>query len=83
MDGLSGAASVIAVIDISAKIASICFQYFKAVKDTKDDIEREQRKADNITRSKEKSKSPPTARTRRVSLLLRVCSTHLDNTLEG
>jgi hypothetical protein len=35
MEGLSGAASVIAVIDISAKIASLCFQYSIAVKDAK------------------------------------------------
>jgi hypothetical protein len=40
MDGLSGAASVIAVIDMSAKIVSLCFQYSMAVKDAKDDIER-------------------------------------------
>lgn len=48
MDGLSGAASVIAVIDISAKIASLCLQYSKAVKDAKDDIERVQRKVGDI-----------------------------------
>jgi hypothetical protein len=48
MDGLSGAASVIAVIDISAKIVSLCFQYSIAVKDAKDDIERVQRKLSNI-----------------------------------
>lgn len=40
MDGLSGAASVIAVVDISAKIASLCYQYADAVKHAKDDIER-------------------------------------------
>lgn len=40
MDGLSGAASVIAVVDISAKVASLCFQYSVAVKDAKADIER-------------------------------------------
>jgi hypothetical protein len=50
MDGLSGAASVIAVIDISAKIGSLCFQYSKAVKDAKDDIERVQRKVGDIER---------------------------------
>lgn len=44
MDGLSGAASLIAVIEISAKIASLCFQYSAAVKDAKKDIERLQRK---------------------------------------
>jgi hypothetical protein len=49
MDGLSGAASVIAVIDISAKIVSLCFRYSMAVKDAKDDIERVQRKLSDIT----------------------------------
>jgi hypothetical protein len=49
MDGLSGAASVIAVIDISAKIGSLCFQYSMAVKDAKNNIERMQRKVGDIT----------------------------------
>lgn len=56
MDGLSGAASVIAVIDISAKIVSLCFQYSTAVKDAKDDIERVQRKVRDITHVLEKIK---------------------------
>jgi hypothetical protein len=49
MDGLSGAASVIAVIDISAKIGSLCSQYSMAVKDAKNDIDRVQRKVGDIT----------------------------------
>ena len=40
MDDLSAAASVIAVIDISTKVASLCYQYSVAVKDAKEDIER-------------------------------------------
>ncbi|KAL6161193.1 hypothetical protein ACJQWK_08462 [Exserohilum turcicum] len=48
MDGLSGAASVIAVIDISAKIASLCVQYSMAVNDAKGDIERVRRKVSDI-----------------------------------
>lgn len=48
MDGLSGAASVIAVIDVSAKIISLCFQYSKAVKDSRKDIERLQKKVNSI-----------------------------------
>ena len=48
MDGLSAAASVIAVIDISAKVASLCFQYLDAVKNAKEDIKRLQKKVDNI-----------------------------------
>lgn len=49
MDGLSGAASVIAVINVSAKIASLCFEYSVAVKDAKDDVERIKKKVDDIT----------------------------------
>lgn len=48
MDGLSGAASIIAVIDMSAKIISLCFQYSTAVKDSKKDIKRLQKKISNI-----------------------------------
>ena len=48
MDGLSAAASIIAVIDISAKIASLCFQYSVAVKNAKEDIQRIQKKANDI-----------------------------------
>ncbi|EOA90843.1 uncharacterized protein SETTUDRAFT_102068 [Exserohilum turcica Et28A] len=56
MDGLSGAASVIAVIDISAKIVSLCVQYSMAVKDAKGDIERVQRKVSDINHILEKIK---------------------------
>jgi hypothetical protein len=48
MDGLSAAANVIAVVDISAKIASLCFQYSVAVKNAKKDIGRLQRKVNDI-----------------------------------
>src|SRR5262245_24678381 len=48
MDGLSGAASIIAVVDMSAKVASLCFQYSVAVKDAKRDIERLQKKVTDI-----------------------------------
>jgi hypothetical protein len=48
MDGLSGAASVIAVIDISAKIASLCYQYSVAVSDAKNDVERIKKKVSNV-----------------------------------
>ncbi|KAH5436513.1 hypothetical protein HBI47_072820 [Parastagonospora nodorum] len=50
MDGLSGAASVIAVIDISAKIASLCYQYSVAVKDAKNDVERIKKKVGDVKR---------------------------------
>jgi hypothetical protein len=48
MDGLSGAASIITVIDISAKVVSLCFHYSLAVKDAKRDIERLQNKVTDI-----------------------------------
>lgn len=40
MEGLGVAASIIAVVDLSAKIASLCLQYTKDVKHAKDDITR-------------------------------------------
>ncbi|KAH6721085.1 hypothetical protein BKA61DRAFT_567690 [Leptodontidium sp. MPI-SDFR-AT-0119] len=40
MDGLSGAASVIAVIDMSAKIFQLCQTYVSAVKEARKDIQR-------------------------------------------
>jgi hypothetical protein len=40
MEGLGLAANVAAVIELSANIASLCFQYLTAVKDAKKDIER-------------------------------------------
>jgi hypothetical protein len=40
MDGVGPAASVIAVIDRSAKVVSLCFQYLNEVNDAKSDIER-------------------------------------------
>lgn len=48
MDGLSGAASVAALIDLSAKVASLFFQYSVAVKNAKRDIERLEKKVCNI-----------------------------------
>ncbi|KAH0537131.1 hypothetical protein FGG08_006035, partial [Glutinoglossum americanum] len=56
MDGLSAAASVIAVVDISAKITSLCFQYLIAVKGAKHDIERLQEKVAEIRGILEKIK---------------------------
>jgi hypothetical protein len=40
MDGLGLAASIIAVLDLSAKVASLCFQYSKAVRNAPSDIKR-------------------------------------------
>ncbi|RTE83636.1 hypothetical protein BHE90_001824 [Fusarium euwallaceae] len=40
MEGLGAAASIIAVVDMSAKVASLCTDYFRAVKNARSDIER-------------------------------------------
>jgi hypothetical protein len=56
MDGLSAAASVIAVVDMSAKITSLCFQYSIAIKGMKNDIKRLQRKVGEIRGILEKIK---------------------------
>lgn len=48
MGGLSGAASVIAVIDLSTKITALCFHYSAAVKNAKKDIEHLERKVSDI-----------------------------------
>jgi hypothetical protein len=48
MDGLSIAASVIAVVDASVKVTALCSQYIAAVKNAKKDVERIQRKVGDI-----------------------------------
>lgn len=48
MDGLSAATSIIAVIEISAKIASLCLHYSVAVKDARKDTERLHRKIKDV-----------------------------------
>lgn len=48
MDGLSAAASVIALIQISQSVALLCSQYFTAVKNAKPDIERLQKEVDRL-----------------------------------
>jgi len=40
MEAVGSAASIIAVIDLSAKVASLCFQYSAAVKNARSDAER-------------------------------------------
>ncbi|KAK4220684.1 hypothetical protein QBC38DRAFT_493706 [Podospora fimiseda] len=40
MDGLGAAASVIAVIELTAKLISLCLEYSSAVKNARSDIER-------------------------------------------
>jgi hypothetical protein len=49
MDGLGVVANVIAVVELSAKIASLCIQYSLAVKHAKADIERLGEKVNSVT----------------------------------
>lgn len=48
MEGLGAAASVIAVIDLSAKIAQTCSQYIKEVKNVENDVKRLQEETNNL-----------------------------------
>jgi hypothetical protein len=49
MDGLSAAANVIAVLDLTAKIATLLFQFSKEVKAAKSDIENFQGELDRLS----------------------------------
>lgn len=53
MDGLSAAASVVAVVDMSAKVASLLVQYAKEVKSARDDVARVQRQVDGLKHASE------------------------------
>jgi hypothetical protein len=48
MDGLSMAANVIAVVEISAKVAGLCTEYISAVRNAKADITRLQGVVENL-----------------------------------
>ncbi|KAF4979066.1 hypothetical protein FDECE_18120 [Fusarium decemcellulare] len=48
MDGLSVAANIIAVVELTAKVASLCVQYSTAVKNARSDIERLQRELNSL-----------------------------------
>ncbi|KAL1611837.1 hypothetical protein SLS60_000058 [Paraconiothyrium brasiliense] len=54
MDGLSAAASVMTVVDISAKVVSLCYKYSVEVKHAKDDIERLRQKVNDTKNVLEK-----------------------------
>jgi hypothetical protein len=56
-EALGLAASVIAVIDLSAKVASRCSEYYANVKNAPDDIERLQREAVGIKATLERVQS--------------------------
>ncbi|KAK0632942.1 hypothetical protein B0T14DRAFT_542129 [Immersiella caudata] len=48
MEGLGAAASVIAVVELAAKVASLCLEYSSAVKHAKSDIERLRKHTDSL-----------------------------------
>jgi hypothetical protein len=48
MDGLSVAANIIAAVELSAKVASLCAQYCSSVKNAKEDITRLQGVVENL-----------------------------------
>jgi hypothetical protein len=50
MDGLGVAANVITVVELSAKITSVCIQYSLEVKRAKADIERLGAEVDSLTK---------------------------------
>jgi hypothetical protein len=56
-EALGLAASVIAVIDLSAKVASRCSEYYANVKNARDDIERLQREAQGLKATLERVQS--------------------------
>ncbi|KAF2262389.1 hypothetical protein CC78DRAFT_320356 [Lojkania enalia] len=84
MDGLSNAASILAVVELSAKVVSLCYQYSVAVKDAKMDIERLQKKVTDIKnvlgevqRLLDKQDKSQLSSTRKLLDSLKECSQHL------
>lgn len=49
MEALGAASSIFAVIELSASVTSLCFKYYKAVKNAKPDIERLQGELNVLT----------------------------------
>ncbi|KAF7536892.1 hypothetical protein G7054_g4190 [Neopestalotiopsis clavispora] len=57
MEALGGVGSIIAVVDLSAKILSLCSQYFKEVKNARNSIEDLQKAVTNIQTQHEKTRA--------------------------
>ncbi|KAM5350179.1 hypothetical protein ACJ41O_006684 [Fusarium nematophilum] len=53
LEGLGVVASLIAVVHSSAKVASLCFHYYRNIKNAKDDIDRLQQEATNLKKASE------------------------------
>ncbi|KAH7243776.1 WD40-repeat-containing domain protein [Fusarium solani] len=53
LEALGVVASLIAVVHSSAKVASLCFHYYRDTKNAKDDIDRLQREATNLKKASE------------------------------
>ncbi len=50
MDGLSAVGSIIAIVQLSSKVAKLCTQYSLEVKDARDDISRLRAEVENLER---------------------------------
>jgi len=48
MEGLAAAASVIAVVDLAAKVGALCLEYSSAVKSARSDIDRLRKHTDSL-----------------------------------
>ncbi|KAF3012810.1 hypothetical protein E8E14_007706 [Neopestalotiopsis sp. 37M] len=57
MEALGGVASIIAVVDLSAKVLSLCSQYFKEVKNARNSIEDLQKAVTNVKTQHEKTRA--------------------------
>lgn len=92
MDGLGVAANVIAVVELSAMIASLCVQYSLAVKHAKADIERLGEEVNSVTellrgvqRLLQRPDNPQLSTSQKLRDALRDCFsqlTHLDTKLD-
>ncbi|ETS86911.1 hypothetical protein PFICI_00739 [Pestalotiopsis fici W106-1] len=56
MEALGGVASVIAVVDLSAKVLSLCSQYHEEVKNARSDIEELRKEVQNVQTQHERTK---------------------------
>jgi STAND-like protein len=86
MEAVGSAASIIAVIELSAKVATLCFQYSKEVKNAKSEIERLHGELDRLKKTLEGAQQPlksPDGGLLRISQRLLVglhgCSSQLTN----
>ncbi|KAM0231792.1 hypothetical protein ACHAPO_008374 [Fusarium lateritium] len=85
MEGLGAAANIITVIDLSAKVATLCFQYCKDVCSAREDIERVRNQVDHLATALgaakhlvEGTRSPSLPTSQQLVGSLRSCITDLE-----